>query len=287
MNIRRRLSTALTALLFLTVAVPVIAHAAVGHSEKRSRYLVGLQLYTVRDDCAKDFPGVLKAVAKMGFTGVEFAGYYGQSAEQLRKMLDEDHLTCYGSHISLDSLLGDNFDKTVAFNKILGNKLLVVPSIPDNRRNSRAALIETAKLFSELAKKLEAHGLMLGYHNHMSEFKPVEGELPWDTFFGNSDSRVKIQFDTGNALEGGEQAAPFLLKFPKRVVSVHVKDFSATNRQALLGEGDENWKEVLPILKHKTATRWFIIEQETYPFPPLVCAEKCLRTFEKMMAETK
>ena len=78
-----------------------MAAAAPRHSEPnkavgalKSRYLVGLQLYTVRDDCAKDFPGVIKAVGKMGFTGVEFAGYYGRSAQELRAMLDESHLKC-------------------------------------------------------------------------------------------------------------------------------------------------------------------------------------------------
>lgn len=247
------------------------------------KFLIGLQLYTVRDECAKDLPGVLKAVAKMGYSGVEFAGYWGRSAQELRQMLDDDHLKCYGSHISLDDLLGDKFEKTVAFNKTLGNKLLVVPSIPENRRNTRAALIETAKLFGDLAKKLEPYGMILGYHNHESEFTPVEGELPWDTFFDNADRRVAIQFDIGNALQGGVQAARFLTKFPGRVISVHVKDFSASNPNALLGEGDENWSVVIPILKAKNGPRWFIIEQENYPFPSLECAARCLHNFQAML----
>lgn len=280
-----RIWVSLIAVALACAISPIRAKAVSGANAKPARYLIGLQLYTVRDDCAKDFPGVLKAVAKMGFSGVEFAGYYGRTAQELRKMLDDDHLKCYGTHISLDSLLGDNFEKTVEFNKVLGNKLLVVPSLPTERRNSRAALIETGKIFNEIAKKLEPYGMILGYHNHMDEFKPMEGELPWDTFFANTDRRVAIQFDIGNALHGGVQAAPFLSKYPGRVVSVHVKDYSATNPNAMLGEGDENWKDVLPILKGKTGPRWFIIEQEDYPFPPLECAEKCLRNFERMLAE--
>ncbi len=245
--------------------------------------MIGLQLYTVRDDCAKDFPGVIKAVAAMGFKGVEFAGYYGRSAEELRKMLDESHLKSYGAHISLDSLQGDNFDKTVEFHRILGTKLLTVASLPDNKRNTKAAIIATAKEFSAVAEKLEKHGMMLAYHNHAAEFQKIEGEYVWDTFFSNADSRVKIQFDTGNALSGGVQAAPFLAKYPGRVVSVHVKDFSATNSDAMMGEGDVNWKEVLPLIRGKAGTKWFIIEQESYPIPPLQTAEKCLRSFEKML----
>src|SRR5690348_9189172 len=106
------------------LACALLSLSAQALSAKGRQYLIGLQLYTVRDACAKDFPGTLKAVAQIGFSGVEFAGYYGRSAQELRKMLDEDHLKCYGSHVPLDDLLGDKFDKTVEFNKVLGNKLI-------------------------------------------------------------------------------------------------------------------------------------------------------------------
>lgn len=278
-NLNRGLVLICTWLMILFVAAQALGSSA---GIKR-HYLIGLQLYTVRDDCAKDFPGTLKAVAQMGYSGVEFAGYYGRSARELRSMLAEDHLNCYGTHITLDALLGDEFDKTVAFNQELGNRMLVIPWLPPERMNSRAAILATAELFNRLARKLAPYNIVLAYHNHMTEFKPVEGELPWDTFFSHTDPRVAIEFDTGNALEAGAQAAPFLAKYPGRVLSVHVKDYSASKPQALLGEGDENWSEVLPLIKGRAGTRWFIIEQETYPFPPLACAEKCLHTFEKML----
>ena len=83
-------------------------------------------------------------------------------------------------------------------------------------------------------------------------------------------------------MAAGVQAAPFLSKYPDRVLSVHVKDHSTTNPNALLGEGDERWDEVMPLLKQKTATRWFIVEQESYGDPPLVCVERCLRNFERL-----
>ena len=266
---------------FLAVVAMIVL--AVATSAAAPKYKVGLQLYTVRDECAKDFDGVIKAVAKMGFTGVEFAGYYGRTAEQLRKLLDENHLQCYGSHIGLDQLEGDKFDKTVEFNKILGNKLVVVASLPHERLATKQAIIETAKEFSEIGKKLEKHGMMIGYHNHAAEFKVVDGETVWQTFFSNADKRVVIQFDTGNAMGAGAHAEDYLTKFPGRVLSVHFKDFSKTNSEALLGEGDVNWPAAVPLMKGKAGVRWYIIEQESYPFPSLVCAEKCLRTFEKLI----
>ena len=273
-------NTLLTALLCVFIVHAVSAQPL---KDRRGRPLhVGLQLYSVRDDCAKDLPGVLKAVAGMGYTGVEFAGYYGRTAEELRKMLDENKLKCYGSHVELNALLGDNLDKTVAFCKVLGCKFVVVPWLPEERRNSRQAILQTVQLFNDVAKKLEPQGMIVGWHNEDYEFKQIDGATIWDTFWSKADKRVGMEFDTGNALSAGEQAAPYLMKYPRQVLAAHVKDYSTTNKTALLGEGDEHWNEVIPILKKKTATRWFIIEQESYGAPPLVCVEKCLRNFEKL-----
>jgi sugar phosphate isomerase/epimerase len=73
-------------------------------------------------------------------------------------------------------------------------------------------------------------GLQTGYHNHAIEFQPFEpgGELPWDTFFGNTNPQVIMQFDTGNALHGGADALPFLKRYPGRAKSVHLKEYDPT-----------------------------------------------------------
>lgn len=276
------LSLAATLLVLLSV------NAATQSEEKKAQKpkpMIGLELYSVRDDCAKDLPGVLKKVAQMGYKGVEFAGYHGRTAEELRKMLDENGLKCCGTHIGLETLRGENLEKTIAFNKTLGNKFLIVPSLPRNALRTKEACLETAKTFNEISQKLEPHGMMVGYHNHNTEFKPFEGgsETAWDVLFSNTDKRVVMQFDLGNAMSADVQAAPYLAKYPGRALTVHVKDHSKTNDKALLGEGDVNWKEVIPLLKGKAGTEWYIIEQESYAFPPLECVEKCLRNWEKMI----
>jgi len=256
---------------------------ASAQNAKTGKYKIGLQLYTVRDSMAKDFEGTIKEVAKIGFAGVEFAGYYGHSAEDIKRILDENHLKCYGTHTQLTDLLGDNFEKTVKFHKIIGAPMIIVPSLPHERMKDKAAIIDTAHLFDELATKLKPYGLQIGYHNHAAEFQKVNGEYPWDIFYGNCSNNVKIQFDTGNAKSAGEDALPFLKKFPGRTATVHVKDFSATNHDALLGQGDVKFSEIIPLWKGRKAPTYFIIEQESYPEPSLVCAAKCFETFRHMM----
>ncbi|MEK6707112.1 MAG: hypothetical protein AABZ06_15145, partial [Bdellovibrionota bacterium] len=109
---------------------------------------IGLQLYSVREDCKGDLPGTIAAVGKMGYDGVEFAGYFDRSAEDLRKMLDDNGLVCCGTHTGLDTLLEDNLAKTIEFNKTLGNKYLIVPGLPEKNRSSHQAWLDTAKLFN-------------------------------------------------------------------------------------------------------------------------------------------
>lgn len=274
-------------------AVAVLASSADGASQDqkkkertkkrdRRRFPIGLQLYSVREDCKRDLPGTIAAVAKMGYKGVEFAGYYDRSAGQLRKMLDDNGLVCCGTHTGLDTLLGDNLRRTIAFNKTLGNKYLIVPGLPGKYRSSHQAWLDTAKLFNELAEKVKPHEMLVGYHNHSIEFTAMDGELPWDTFYGNTRKDVIMQIDVGNAIHGGADPLPYLYKYPGRAITVHVKEFSETNKKALIGEGDVNWKAFFALCKAVGQTEWYIVEQESYPYPPLECVERCLRNLRKM-----
>jgi sugar phosphate isomerase/epimerase len=243
---------------------------------------IGLQLNSVRKDCEQDLPAVLQAVAKMGYEGVEFAGYYGRSAEELRKMLDDLGLKCCGTHTGLNTILGDELPRTIAFNQTLGNKYLIVPGLPEERRNSPAAWRETARLMNEAAERSARDGMLVGYHNHHIEFVPMQGELPWDIFFGSTKPEVVMQFDTGNALHGGAETAPFLKRYPNRAKTVHLKEYSKTNDKALIGEGDVPWPEIFQLCETVGGTEWYIVEQESYAYPPLECVDRCLQKLREM-----
>lgn len=240
---------------------------------------IGLQLYSVRDDAAKDLPAVLKAVAGFGYDGVEFAGYYGHSARELRKLLDDNGLKCCGTHIGIQTLLGDEFEKTVEFNKIIGNKFLIVPGLPGEYTSSKAAWLKTAEIMNGIAAKLEPLELRTGYHNHHTEFHELDGELPWDTFFGNTRKDVVMQFDVGNARYGGGEAAPFLKKYPGRALTVHVKEYPY---ELIVGEGDVNWTEIFSLCETIGGTEWYIVEQEGSKYTPMETVEISLKSLRKM-----
>ncbi len=243
---------------------------------------MGLQLYSVREDCARDLPGSLKAIAAMGYDGVEFAGYYGYAAKDLRKLLDDNGLKCCGTHTSLASLLGDQLAQTVEFNHVLGNKCLIVPSLPEQYRNSNEAWKTTAGLFNQIAGLLQPHDMLTGYHNHFIEFKPVDGVIPLDAFFSNCNPDVVMQIDLGNAIHGGGDPIDFLRRYPGRAVTVHLKEYAAGYDKALIGEGAVDWAEVFKLCENGGGTEWYIVEQESYAFPPLECVKRCRENLRKM-----
>jgi len=247
-----------------------------------TRIPIALQLYSVREDCARDLPGTLQAVAKMGYEGVEFAGYYGYDAPALKKLLDDLGLKCAGTHTGLNTILGDELPKTIEFNRTLENPFLIVPGLPRERTESRAAWEETARIFTDASARAREHDFYVGYHNHSIEFQPLDGELPWDIFFGKTPDDVVMQVDIGNALHGGGDPVPYIARYPGRAKTVHLKEYSATNNKALIGEGDVNWQQVFDLAESVGGTHWYIVEQESYAYAPLECVDRCLQNLKQM-----
>ena len=242
---------------------------------------IGLQLYSVRQACAKDLPGVLRAVAKMGYQGVEFAGYYGREAKELRKLLDANGLKCCGTHTGLNTLTGDALKDTVEFNKILGNKFLIVPGLPGGRLASVPAVKETAKLFSELAEKVKPQKMRVGYHAHGGDFRRLDGETAWDILFSNASPDVVMQLDIGNCIGGGGDPIAVLKKFPKRSATIHLKEHGG-KPEAVVGEGDVKWDEIFRLCETTGGTQWYIVEHERRAGSPMENVRRCIENLRKM-----
>ena len=243
---------------------------------------VGLQLWTVREECKKDFPGTIAKVAKMGYKGVEFAGLYNYSAKDIRKMLDDNGLLCSGSGAAYDLLSNENFAATMEFNRTIGNKFVIMPSLDRTRLKTKADWLAKAKTFNEFADKTRSEGIHIGYHSHQGDFLPIDGETPWDILFGNTNKEVFMQLDTSNAMHGKADPVAVLKKYPGRSLSIHLKEFSATNKKALIGEGDVKWKEVFEVCETTGGTQWYIIEEESGAYPPLEAAEQSLKNYKKL-----
>ncbi|MGD9519782.1 MAG: sugar phosphate isomerase/epimerase family protein [Armatimonadota bacterium] len=145
-----------------------------------------------------------------------------------------------------------------------------------------AAWRRTAEVFNEISAKVRPHGFYVGYHNHHTEFQPKDGEIPWDVFFDNTVPEVVMQVDTGNMMHGNGDPVHYLRKYPGRALTVHLKEYSATNDKAVIGEGDCPWAEIFDLCETVGGTEWYIVEQESYAYPPLECVKVCLDNLRAM-----
>lgn len=266
----------------------LLATKAAGASPKAKRLPVALQLYSVRHDCAKDkgknLPKVIEAVAKMGYEAVEFAGYHGHKAPELKKMLDANGLKCCGTHTGLGALLGDAFKRTVELHKTIGCKFIIVPGMPGKYTKTAEGWKQAAGVFNEIAAKLKPLGMHTGYHNHSHEFRNMGGTTPWDIFFSNTVADVVMQLDTGNCMGGKGDPVAILKKFPGRALTLHMKEHGG-DAKTVVGEGDCPWKEIIKLARTTAGTQWLIIEHERRGQAPLEAVAKCLVNLKKIQAE--
>jgi len=244
-------------------------------AESGKKIPIGLQLYSLRVECQKDLPGMLAEVSKIGYKGVEFAGYHGRSAKELRKMLDDNGLVAEGTHTPYETIQGEKLKETIEFNQTIGNKFLIVPWM--NETKSKEEWMLRAKLFNEVAEKLKPQGMWVGYHAHQHDFHTIDGVSAWDLFFGNTSKEVIMQLDTSNCRDGGADPVEVLKKYPGRARTIHIKSHGA-GPEAVIPEGDINWKEVFTFCEGEGKTEWYVVEHETSKKP----LDAVRRTFESL-----
>lgn len=240
-----------------------VGMAQSGFAAPGGKIPVGVELYSVRDQCATDLPGTLSAVAKIGYKGVEFAGYHKRTAKELRQMLDDLGLVACGTHTPYQTILADKLAETIEFNQTIGNKFLIVPSMTGKTKQD---WLDKAKLFNEVADKVKPHGMFVGYHAHAHDFQKIEGESAWDIFFGNTKREVIMQLDTSNCREGGADPVAVLKKYPGRVKTIHIKA-NGGGPEAVFGEDKIDWKAVFEFCEGPGGTQWYVVEHETSKDP--------------------
>lgn len=229
----------------------------------RKKIQVGVEMYSVRTDCKKDFPGTIAAIAKMGYAGVEFAGYWNTSAKDIRKMLDDNGIVACGSHTPSENVQPDKLAETIEFNQVIGNHFIIVP---DMSGATRQIWLEKAKRFNEIAAQLKPLGLSIGYHSHFHDFHAVEGGVPWEMFGENTSAEVILQLDTSNCVDGGADPLTELKKFPGRTRSIHIKP-NGGGPESVIGEDKINWADVFGYCETKGGTEWYVVEHESSKQP--------------------
>jgi sugar phosphate isomerase/epimerase len=246
---------------------------------------IATQAWCVRKQMATDIPGTLASVAQIGYQGIELENAFGKSGPEWRRHLDAVKLKACGFHHTLDELRGDKLKSSIEFNQAIGNRNLIIRSLPGEVYKSKELLAKTAAEVNEISEKLKPLGLRVGYHNHMADFNKFGQDYWWNLFADQTNKDVILQFDTGNASEmQGVTVIDFLKRNPGRTVTMHVKPFSKTKPDAFLGEDELDWKQILTVVESVGGVEWYIIEYEREAFPPLEALKANLERFKKMRA---
>ena len=286
----------------LAIAATSILPATSFASFKKKR-IVGIQLYSVREDMSKDPAGTLKKLAEMGYHYVEHANYidrkfYGYNAKDFKGLLDSLGLKMLSGHTRLDPQHWDagkkdfsaSWKHTVEDAAIAGQQYVISPSLDASLRKTYDDTLRYMDVFNKCGELCKKSGMKFGYHNHDFEFSTVlDNKKLFDIILQHTDPElVAQQLDMGNLYNGGAIAIAVVMQYPGRFELMHVKDeikaASGTEKyeSTVLGEGIVNTRQVVDLGKRSGGTRQFIIEQESYQGKtPLDCCKADLEVMKK------
>ena len=180
----------------------------------------GLQLWTVHEECEKDFRGMLKKAAKLGYSTVEFTDYYDLKAEELKKELEQNRLTPVSRQMMINAM-EDDINGAIAYAKTIGLKNIASCVADVSTKETLEATIERIR---PLVKRVTEAGLNFLYHNHAPEFVPVEGELPINTLLKMFENEnFYLELDTYWALDAGVDIIRFMEENASRIKNIHIK----------------------------------------------------------------
>ena len=243
---------------------------------------VGLMLYTVRDECARDLAGVLQTVAALGYDGVELFDLHGHDPALVRSWLDEHGLVAAGRHAGLDAL-EQNLPALAAELGVLGTDRIALSWIdpPERAADARAVVARIAAI----ALRAQELGLRLGFHNHWGELAPLEdGVTTLDLLCALPPELLWLELDLAWVWEAGADPVALLERLAGRCPLVHVKDLRSRGTHAFcpVGDGAVGYERVLPAAL-QAGVEWLIVEQDEVDGPPFEAVERSLQTVRRAL----
>lgn len=266
---------------------------------------VAYQIYSAREEAAQDLNTVLAALKGMGYDGVEFAGFYGHTAEEVKAMLDANGLVAISSHVPFVQIEADMFG-VIAYHQAIGCKYIAVPYLDDQTRPGAPGFAHAIAVIDKFGRLLKEAGMTLLYHNHDFEFVTMSGMYGLDFLYEAIPADyLQTELDICWVKYAGENPADYIRKYAGRCPIVHLKDFVGRKEEgstpyALIGL-DENEKKDTQAFEFRpvgfgcqnveevlnagieSGAQWFIVEQDqSVGRTPLEAAEMSIGTLKKL-----
>jgi len=265
----------------LSLGVPALAL-----SRSRATYLqaaplglpIGLILYTVRDDCAKDLDGTLSKVAQIGYKEVEVgAPFFGRGASEIRRILNGNGLTCPSAHWAVAKTPSE-WQKQVEYTGEIGLKYMI-STIPLSKPATLDDYKRGAELLNRQGEQCRKAGIQLTYHNHHFEFKTFDGVVAYDELLRRTDAKlVKMELDCFWVTFAGRDPVEYFKKYPGRFALLHIKDLKPGHTPSPhkvegqpfteVGRGVIDWRRIFAAAT-KGGLKHYFVEQDKCDRPPL------------------
>jgi sugar phosphate isomerase/epimerase len=242
---------------------------------------IGMQLYTVRSSMQDSVERTLERVAQIGYREVEFAGYFGRSPQQIRRVLDDTGLSAPATHMPIEPLENE-WEAAVDLAATIGHQYLVVAWIEPANRTGLDDYRRMADRFNRVGERAKAAGLTFGYHNHDFEFEPLDGRIPWDVLMEDTDpALVKLELDLYWITKAGGDPMAQFREHPGRFPLVHVKDMGANGSMVDVGAGTIDFAALFAH-SEQAGIRHYVVEHDNPAdaFESLAASYRHLRTLE-------
>lgn len=216
----------------------------------------GIQLYSIRDLAKASFEEAVAAASRIGYSSIEFAGFFGRTSAEVNKALSDAGIRIIGTHSSWADL-ANNYEETLRFHKEIGNKHYTIPGAD---LSTPEKLKDFVEFLNYMTPKLAAEGIELAYHNHSREFIVNDfGVRTRDVLA--EETKVNFEIDTYWAFVAGEDPVKVLEKYAHRMSLIHLKDGSPEGKGKALGEGSAPLADVVAAAKRLGL--YMIVESET------------------------
>lgn len=245
---------------------------------------IGLQMYTVRDECEKDFACTIKKVAEIGYQGLEFAGYYGMDAKELRKVIDDLGIKAVNSHVPLENMK-KNLNAEIEYAFMLGMKTIAVPWLPEEYRKDEKTCLETCELVAKFDDTCKKAGMQLTYHNHDFEFKKIGNEYMLDIIVKDA-KNIKLELDTFWSSYVHIDTVEYMKKKADRLMYIHLKDM-IKDTKPFFAEVGEGCLKIDSFVKTAVGLgiEWAFVEQDICKRPSLESAKISFNNLKKLQLQ--
>ena len=237
---------------------------------------LGFQVWTVKDQLVKDFPGTLRMMAGLGYQTVEmcsppgyedsgFGPLMSMKAKEMRKIVQDCGLDLISTHYGFGELK-NNLNERMDFALESGQKQMICSSFWLPKDATMSDWMKNVDQLNEIGAKTKKAGIQIGFHNHHMEFEKLDGKLIYDALMENFDpDLVKMQFQVA-VISIGYKAADYFNKYPGRFISSHLADWSASqNKQVPIGQGVVDWKEFFAAAEKCGVKNYFVeMDPETF-----------------------